>query len=92
VPGAGVEIKDNAKRTVQSTKTDQWGVYRFFFVAPGRYMLNVSHPGFRGDALERVSRENRQERMSAPKEFRCEICGLLTSMPVGSHWFVNPAF
>jgi hypothetical protein len=47
VPGADVEIKDNAKGTVQSAKTDQWGVYSFFFVAPGRYRLIVSHPGFR---------------------------------------------
>jgi hypothetical protein len=47
VPDADVEIKDNAKGTVQSTKTDRQGVYRFFFVAPGRYMLIVSHPGFR---------------------------------------------
>jgi hypothetical protein len=47
VPDAEVEIKDNTKGTTQSTKTDQHGVYRFFFVAPGRYTLIVSHPGFR---------------------------------------------
>src|SRR5579864_8522794 len=52
VPGADVEIKDNAKGTTQSTKTDQWGAYRFFFVAPGTYMFTVSHPGFREEKQE----------------------------------------
>jgi len=47
VPDANVEIKDNAKGTIQETKTDHHGVYRFFFVAPARYMLTVSHGGFR---------------------------------------------
>ncbi len=44
---AAVEIKDNAKGTAQSTKTDREGLYRFFFLAPGRYTLTVSHDGFR---------------------------------------------
>jgi hypothetical protein len=47
VPDADVEITDNAKGTTQSTKTDREGVYRFFFLAPGRYTLTVGHPGFR---------------------------------------------
>jgi hypothetical protein len=47
VPDAGVEIKDDAKGTVQSTKTDRQGVYQFFFLAPGRYTLTVTHVGFR---------------------------------------------
>ena len=47
VPNAEVEIKDNAKGTIQSTKTDNEGVYRFFFLAPGRYTLTVTHVGFR---------------------------------------------
>lgn len=47
VPDADVEIKDNAKGTILETKTDHRGVYRFFFVAPARYMLTVSHGGFR---------------------------------------------
>jgi Carboxypeptidase regulatory-like domain len=47
VPDADVKIEDKAKGTTQSTKTDQQGVYRFFFVAPGRYTLSVSNPGFR---------------------------------------------
>jgi hypothetical protein len=47
VPSADVEIKDNAKGTTQSTKTDHEGVYRFFFLAPGRYTLTVAHGGFR---------------------------------------------
>src|SRR5258708_9065488 len=47
LPGAAVEIKDNAKGTAQSTKTDREGLYHFFFLAPGRYTLVVSQEGFR---------------------------------------------
>jgi hypothetical protein len=47
VPNADVEIKNNAKGTTQATKTDQEGVYRFFFLAPGRFTLTVKHIGFR---------------------------------------------
>ncbi len=47
VPEASVEIKDNAKGTVQSTKTDVNGVYRFFFLAPSSYTLTITHTGFR---------------------------------------------
>jgi hypothetical protein len=47
VPNADVEIKDDAKATARSTKTDQEGVYRFFFLAPSRYTLTVTHEGFR---------------------------------------------
>ena len=47
VPDARVEIKDTAKGTVQSAKTDGEGVYRFFFLAPSRYTLTVTHAGFR---------------------------------------------
>jgi hypothetical protein len=50
VPNANVEIKDNAKGTHQSTKTNRGGVYRFFFVAPERYTLTVSHDGFRTES------------------------------------------
>ncbi len=47
LPDADVLILDNAKGTTQSTKTDREGVYRFFFLAPGRYTLTVAHHGFR---------------------------------------------
>src|SRR5439155_3270619 len=51
VPNAEVEIKDNGKGTIQSTtKTDREGVYRFFFLAPGRYTLTVTHVGFRQES------------------------------------------
>jgi hypothetical protein len=46
-PDADVEIRDIAKGTTQATKTDREGVYRFFFLAPGRYALTVAHDGFR---------------------------------------------
>src|SRR5207247_9809948 len=47
VPNADVEIKDNSKGITQSTKTDHEGVYRFFFLAPARYVLVAPHDGFR---------------------------------------------
>lgn len=47
VPGAKVEIRDNTKGATRSARTDREGVYQFFFLAPGRYTLTVSHPGFR---------------------------------------------
>jgi hypothetical protein len=50
VPDTNVEIRDNAKGTIQSAKTDRDGVYRFFFLAPGRYTLAVSHTGFREES------------------------------------------
>jgi len=50
VPKAEVEIKDIAKGTIQSTKTDYEGVYRFFFLAPGRYTLTLTHVGFRRES------------------------------------------
>jgi hypothetical protein len=50
VPGADVEIRDTAKGTIQSTKTDREGVYRFFFLAPGRYTLAVTRGGFRKES------------------------------------------
>src|SRR5215469_15877098 len=46
VPGAIVELKDNAKGALQSTKTDAEGAYVFSFLLPGSYTLRVSHPGF----------------------------------------------
>ena len=47
VPDAVVELRDTTKGTMQAAKTDGDGVFRFFFLAPGRYMLTVSHEGFR---------------------------------------------
>ena len=52
LPAADVQIRDKAKGTTLSTKTDQQGLYRFFFVAPGRYSLTISHSGFRGQSQD----------------------------------------
>jgi hypothetical protein len=52
VPDAGVELRDNNKGAIQSAKTDSYGVYRFYFLAPGRYTLTVSHDGFRTESRE----------------------------------------
>jgi hypothetical protein len=46
VPDAAVEIKDPAKGTTQSAKTDREGVYQFPFLRPATYTLRVTHPGF----------------------------------------------
>lgn len=46
VPDAAVEIKDVAKGTTQSARTDGEGVYQFSFLRPGRYTLKVTHAGF----------------------------------------------
>ena len=50
VPDADVEISDNAKGTIQTTRTDREGVYRFFFLPPSRYGLTVTHDGFRKES------------------------------------------
>jgi hypothetical protein len=50
VPDAVVELWDTTKGTMQTAKTDGDGVFRFFFVAPGRYALSVSHEGFREES------------------------------------------
>jgi len=52
VPDAHVQIKDNSKGTIQTARTDRDGVYRFFFIAPGRYTLTVTRAGFREESRE----------------------------------------
>jgi carboxypeptidase family protein/TonB-dependent receptor-like protein len=50
VPDARVELTDDFKGTTQTTATDRGGVYRFFFVAPGKYALIVTHGGFQNES------------------------------------------
>jgi hypothetical protein len=50
VPDADVGIRDNAKGTTQTKKTDREGVYQFFFLAPGRYTLTVTRDGFQKES------------------------------------------
>jgi hypothetical protein len=52
VPDAVVELRDTAKGSSQTAKTDDYGVYRFFFLAPGRYTLTLTHDGFRTESRE----------------------------------------
>src|ERR1700752_1719998 len=52
VPEASVELRNIAKGTNQTARTGSDGLYRFFFVTPGRYTLTVSHPGFREERRE----------------------------------------
>ncbi len=50
VPDTRIEIKNDAQGSIQSTKTDREGVYRFFFLAPDTYTLTVAHEGFRKES------------------------------------------
>jgi hypothetical protein len=50
VPNANVEIRDNAKGTTQTTKTNHEGLYHFFFLVPSTYTLTVTHEGFRHES------------------------------------------
>src|SRR5271165_1557233 len=50
VPNADVEIRDINKGTIESTKTDRDGVYRFFFLSPSQYTLTIVHDGFRKES------------------------------------------
>jgi hypothetical protein len=50
LPNADVEIRDINKGTTESTKTDRYGVYRFFFLSPSQYTLTVVHDGFRKES------------------------------------------
>src|SRR5215469_12072104 len=46
VQNAKVEITDTSKGIVRSTHTDREGAYRFLFLAPERYSVTVTAPGF----------------------------------------------
>jgi hypothetical protein len=46
-PGAGAEIRANAKASTQSAKTDREGGYLFFVVAHARCTLILTSDGFR---------------------------------------------
>ena len=50
VPNADVQIRDVNKGTIESTKSDRDGVYRFFFLSPSRYTLTVEHDRFRKES------------------------------------------
>jgi hypothetical protein len=50
VTNANVQIRNSDNGILQSTRTDQQGVYRFFFVAPAKYALTVTHDGFRTES------------------------------------------
>jgi hypothetical protein len=47
IADSDVEIRNQAKGTGQTSKTDREGTYQFSFLAPGTYTLTVNHSGFR---------------------------------------------
>jgi hypothetical protein len=49
LPDAVVELRDDGSGITRSTKTDREGLYRFFFLAPAKYTLSVTHEGFKTD-------------------------------------------
>jgi hypothetical protein len=72
LPGVTVEARSPALVGVQSTVTDQNGTYRFPALAPGRYELTATLPGFSAARLSDVSLELGQL-----------LKGDLTLMPAG---------
>ncbi len=48
VPDAKVALRDEAKGSVQETKTNKDGNYRFYLLAPGPYTITVAATGFEG--------------------------------------------
>lgn len=54
VPNASVTLTNIGKNTSETTQTGSAGDYRFPFVAPGTYEVEVADPGFRPQALENV--------------------------------------
>ena len=52
VPEAHVELRSISKGAVQSTRTDRDGTYQFYFLLPAKYVLTVTHPGFRDQSCE----------------------------------------
>src|SRR5437763_12222264 len=50
VAGGQIAIRAQSKGTTQWTKTDHEGVYRFFFLEPGKYTLMVTCDGFRQES------------------------------------------
>jgi Carboxypeptidase regulatory-like domain len=52
VPNAKVTLKNSTQGTEQSTQTSTTGAYRFSLLAPGRYIVTITAPGF-----DSVSRE-----------------------------------
>ena len=50
IPDADVEIRDSTKGTLERTKTDRFGAYRFSFLAPGQFTLSVGQSGFRQES------------------------------------------
>lgn len=47
VPGAAVDLTNNATNVSRSTQTNESGLYRFDAVDPGKYTLQVKSTGFR---------------------------------------------
>src|SRR5579859_986660 len=78
VPDAKVEIRENTKGTTQATKTDGDGVYRFFFVAPGNYTLQVSHPGYR----EEIQKINVLLGPAGTRDITLKLAGTSTTVKV----------
>jgi len=46
VPDASVTLKDNAKGSVQETKTNREGAFHFYLLPPGSYTITVTATGF----------------------------------------------
>ena len=65
MPDTVLDLKDSARGSLQTAKADNDGVFRFFFLAPGRYTLTVSHDGFRQESFHLIVR------LGLPSESDC---------------------
>lgn len=54
IPGASVEIKNQATNVTQATQTNNSGTYSFVNVAPGTYSVTVTKSGFQTDTEKDV--------------------------------------
>ncbi|MBV9267050.1 MAG: TonB-dependent receptor [Acidobacteriaceae bacterium] len=57
VAGADVRLESASTGAVRQTKTENNGTYRFDLVAPGKYTLTVSSPGFETKVFEGLTLE-----------------------------------
>jgi hypothetical protein len=55
VPGAQIEISNQATGAVRNTTADSAGLFRFLNLAPGTYQLNIKAPSFKSWILKEIA-------------------------------------
>ncbi|MBI1354436.1 MAG: hypothetical protein GC160_08820 [Acidobacteria bacterium] len=54
IPGASVELTNTKTGVVQTTTTNESGLYSFQFLPPGLYRLSVTAEGFKTDVVDNI--------------------------------------